>query len=89
MVIYEKHGYLRKAWLFMTNMVIYEKHGYLQNHGYLQKALLFTKSWLCTKAWLFAKSMVRVTHLKSDGLQNRTQLLELQQEFLNNSYVFR
>ena len=35
MVIYEKHGYLRKAWLFTQSMVIYEKHGYLQKHGYL------------------------------------------------------
>jgi len=29
MVIYEKHGYLRKAWLFTKSMVIYKKHGYL------------------------------------------------------------
>ena len=35
------------------------------------------------------RNIIRGTHLTSDGLQNRTQLLELQQEFLNNSYVFR
>ena len=31
----------------------------------------------------------RVTYLILDGLQNQMQLLELQQEFLNNLYVFR
>ena len=31
----------------------------------------------------------RGTHLILDGLQNQMRLLELQQEFLNNLYVFR
>ena len=31
-----------------------------------------------------SKRICRVTHLRSNGLQNRMQLLKLQQEFLNN-----